>query len=176
MSKYLTIDELNIDNQDLLVQTLLHDVLFQGRLGLPGLEVESHDVAVHLYGIQDKLRPETAEVIVRRQFVGGAANDIGFKRQASGNFAPIISEFDDGYSKYGEAVWGTEVRPGHVRERLSAGLEGAPAGWHNRNDVFTYGRNLNHGRDSEGIDRQEGQCSSRPGRFPRVDRLLRAGG
>jgi hypothetical protein len=78
-------------------------VLFQGRLGLPGLEVESHDVAVHLYGIQDKLRPETAEVIVRRQFVGGAANDIGFKRQASGNFAPIISEFDDGYSKYGEA-------------------------------------------------------------------------
>src|ERR1035438_9623273 len=41
MSKYLTIDELNIDNQEMLVLTLQHDVLFQGRLGLPGLEIES---------------------------------------------------------------------------------------------------------------------------------------
>jgi hypothetical protein len=103
MSKYLTIDELNIDNQDLLVQTLQHDVLFQGRLGLPGLEIESHDLAVHLFGIQDKQRPETAEVIIRRQFVGGAANDIGFKRAESGNFVPIISEYDNGYGQYGEA-------------------------------------------------------------------------
>lgn len=39
---------------------------------------------------------DKAEVIVRRQHVGGAANDLGFKKQADGKFAPIISAYDSG--------------------------------------------------------------------------------
>jgi len=56
--------------------------------------VEVHEQAQPLYGYQGDRRPESAEVIIRRQYVGGAANDVGFKRQASGEFQAIISEFD----------------------------------------------------------------------------------
>lgn len=91
MSKYLNQDEMLITDQVLLVQTLQEHMKFCNGVGL---EVESHIDAVHLIGYQRDTRPETAEVVIRRKYVGGVANDIGFKRQASGNFKPIISQAD----------------------------------------------------------------------------------
>jgi hypothetical protein len=40
------------------------------------------------------VRPQTAEIIVRRRFIGEASNDIGFKPNVDGTFDAIISEFD----------------------------------------------------------------------------------
>jgi uncharacterized protein DUF1257 len=57
-------------------------------------KVETRETAQHLYGYQGDVRPQTAEVIVRRKYVGQASNDIGFKRQADGTFEAIISEYD----------------------------------------------------------------------------------
>jgi hypothetical protein len=57
-------------------------------------EVEVHEAAQHLYGYQGDERPQTAEVIVRRKYIGLASNDVGFKRQADGTFEAIISEYD----------------------------------------------------------------------------------
>lgn len=57
-------------------------------------EVEVHETAQHLYGYQGDLRSQTAEVIIRRQYLGSASNDIGFKRQKDGQFEAIISEYD----------------------------------------------------------------------------------
>jgi hypothetical protein len=37
---------------------------------------------------------DMAEVIVRRRYVGGAANDLGFRKQTDGKYAPIISAYD----------------------------------------------------------------------------------
>ncbi len=56
--------------------------------------VEIHDKAQHLYGYQGDERRQTAEVIVRREFVGHASNDIGFKRNEDGVFDAIISGYD----------------------------------------------------------------------------------
>lgn len=39
-------------------------------------------------------RPQKAEVIIRRKYVGHGSNDIGFWRQQDGTFQAIISEFD----------------------------------------------------------------------------------
>ena len=39
---------------------------------------------------------DKAEIIVRRRNVGGAANDLGFKKQENGKYAPIISRYDTG--------------------------------------------------------------------------------
>jgi hypothetical protein len=61
-------------------------------MGFP--QVEHHEQAQYLYGYQGDRRPETAEVIIRRQFIGPAANDVGFKHQESGVFEAIISEYD----------------------------------------------------------------------------------
>lgn len=74
-----------IKNQNALLKALA-DVGFK--------EVEVHETAQHLYGYQGDLRSQTAEVIIRRQYIGSASNDIGFKRQENGQFEAIISEYD----------------------------------------------------------------------------------
>jgi hypothetical protein len=61
-------------------------------LGLKHVEI--HDTAQHLYGFQGDIRPQTAEVIIRREFIGPSSNDVGFKRNATGAFDAIISGYD----------------------------------------------------------------------------------
>lgn len=39
---------------------------------------------------------DKANIIVRRKFVGGSANDLGFAKKADGSYSAIISEFDSG--------------------------------------------------------------------------------
>lgn len=63
-------------------------------------EVESHAEPAHLYGYQGDVRPERAEVAVRRKHIGRLSNDIGFHRTSDGTFEAIISEYDR--SKYDE--------------------------------------------------------------------------
>lgn len=74
-----------IKHLDALVQALA-DVGFNN--------VEVHETAQHLYGYQGDIRPQMAEVIIRREYIGHASNDIGFKRQEDGQFEAIISEYD----------------------------------------------------------------------------------
>ena len=66
-------------------------------------QIEVHDEPQHLYGYQGDRREQTAHVIIRREHVGRASNDIGFARQPDGTYAAVISEYDGGRdtSKYG---------------------------------------------------------------------------
>jgi len=57
-------------------------------------EVEVHSEKTNLYGFQGDVRPQQAEIVVRRQYVGSASNDIGFARQANGTYTAIISDYD----------------------------------------------------------------------------------
>lgn len=82
---HFTCIKTQIRNRDALVKALA-DVGFH--------EVEVHDTAKNLYGYQGDVRPQTAEVIIRRQHIGVASNDIGFKQQEDGQFEAIISEYD----------------------------------------------------------------------------------
>lgn len=88
---HFTCIKTQIKHQEALVQALA-DVGFN--------KVEVHETAQHLYGYQGDIRPQTAEVIIRREYIGQASNDIGFKRQDDGNFEAIISEYDR--SKYSQ--------------------------------------------------------------------------
>jgi hypothetical protein len=83
-----------MDDQEILVDTLREDMTFSSCVNGLTVEVESHEIADSLLGFQGDVRAETAEVIIRRKFVGPSSNDIGFKRMESGNFKPIISQFD----------------------------------------------------------------------------------
>jgi hypothetical protein len=83
MSKYLVFDELVLKDRRLLLAALAD-------LGYG--EVEEGE-ALPLYGYQGDRRPETAEIVVRRQHVGGASNDLGFARTEQG-YVPVISEYD----------------------------------------------------------------------------------
>ena len=83
MSKYVQFENFSLRDRRLLVAALAD-------LGYTGIE---EGEAVTLYGYGGDARPETAEIVVRRQHLGSASNDLGFKRTAAG-YVPVISEYD----------------------------------------------------------------------------------
>ena len=94
MSAYST-NETQFKDRDLLVKALVE-------CGFTADKVELHNTAQQLIDYRGQATTYTdvngdkAEVIIRRKFVGGAANDIGFKRGTNGNFSAIISQYDRG--------------------------------------------------------------------------------
>jgi hypothetical protein len=60
-------------------------------------QIEAHEDPKHLYGYQGDRREQKANVIIRRNNVGGAANDVGFFRDGDGKYNAIISEYDSGH-------------------------------------------------------------------------------
>jgi hypothetical protein len=94
--------------------------LKQALLDMGLKEVEVHQTATNLYGYQNDKRDQTAEVIVRRKFVGGMSNDIGFKRGEDGTFEAIISEYDK--TKY-SAGWLKKLNQRYTFRKVSAELE-----------------------------------------------------
>lgn len=75
------------------------------RLGFKG-KVEIHQEAKSLYGYQGDRREQQGHIIIRRQHVGQAANDIGFQRQSDGAYRAWISDFDRKENGYNEAWLG----------------------------------------------------------------------
>ncbi|MBU0609161.1 MAG: DUF1257 domain-containing protein [Armatimonadetes bacterium] len=56
--------------------------------------IEVHEQAVPLYGYRGDERPQKAHVVIRRQHVGPAANDVGWERLPDGTYRAWISEYD----------------------------------------------------------------------------------
>jgi hypothetical protein len=83
LSKYLCYPDAVFKDRRLLLAAL-------AELGYGAVE---EGEALALYGYQGDRRPETAEIVVRRQHVGPASNDLGFARTERG-YVPIVSEYD----------------------------------------------------------------------------------
>ena len=90
MSHFTVVKTKLIDRQALV--KALNDLGFKN--------IELHDAAQHLYGYRGDQRAQTAEVIIRRKYIGRASNDIGFKLSQDGTYTAVISEYDR--SKYGQ--------------------------------------------------------------------------
>jgi len=63
-------------------------------VGFERNQIEVHQAAVPLFGYRGDERPQRAHVVIRRQHVGPAANDVGWERQPDGTFRVWISEYD----------------------------------------------------------------------------------
>lgn len=94
MSAY-TRGECFINNQESLVEAL-------NELGFDHVEV--HETPQALYGYHGDVRPEKAHVIIRRKYIGGSSNDIGFVKKENGTYEAIISDYDKGSLGYSN-VW-----------------------------------------------------------------------
>ncbi len=57
-------------------------------------QIESYIEPQSLVGYHGDLRPEKANIIIRRKFIGSASNDIGFIKEENGQYKAIISEYD----------------------------------------------------------------------------------
>jgi hypothetical protein len=64
-----------------------------------GFQPEVHEEPVRLYGHWGDEREDVAHVIVRRDQIHSASNDMGFVRQPDGKFRAIVSEFDRTFSQ-----------------------------------------------------------------------------
>ncbi len=64
-------------------------------VGFDRCQIETHEEAVPLFGYQGDQRPQKAHIIIRRQHVGVAANDVGWERTPDGSYRAWISEYDD---------------------------------------------------------------------------------
>ncbi len=78
--------------KDLLIEALC-------KTGFQRQQIELHETAKNLIGYEGYGRTQSAEIIIRRQHVGTASNDIGFKMTPTG-YKMIISDYDQGrYSR-----------------------------------------------------------------------------
>ena len=80
--------------------------------------------SLSLYGYQSDRRPETAQIVVRRKFIGSASNDLGFQKTDAG-YVAVISEYDQRYIMQGKFL--TNLRTNYnlkSAEKLARNLRG----------------------------------------------------
>lgn len=63
-------------------------------VGFERSQIEVHQDAVVLYGYRGDERLQRAHVVIRRDHVGPAANDVGWERMPDGTYRAWISEYD----------------------------------------------------------------------------------
>lgn len=59
-----------------------------------GYKCDIHNEAKNLRGYQDDIREQKANLIIKKENIGSASNDIGFLRKKDGTYEMIISEYD----------------------------------------------------------------------------------
>jgi hypothetical protein len=107
MSSYASL-QTTFNDRDCLVEALVE-------MGYSREHIEVHDTAQGLYGYHGDLRQQKANVIVRRQHVGGASNDIGWEKQSDGTYTQHISDYD---SHKHNAKWLTGLKASYTQKRF----------------------------------------------------------
>ncbi len=80
--------------------------------------------SLSLYGYQGDRRDESAQIVVRRKFIGSASNDLGFQKTDAG-YVAVISEYDQQYMMQGKFL--TNLRTNYnlkSAEKLARNLRG----------------------------------------------------
>lgn len=115
MSKYMTFTETAFKDRETLLKALAEC----------GYETVEEGEALSLYGYQGDKRPETAQIVVRRKYIGSASNDLGFQKTDAG-FVPVISEYDQRFIMQGKFL--TNLRTNYnlkSAETLARNLRGS---------------------------------------------------
>ena len=63
-------------------------------VGFDRSQIEVHAETAALFGYQGDERPQRAHIVIRREHVGQAANDVGWERLSDGTCRAWISEYD----------------------------------------------------------------------------------
>lgn len=78
-------------------------------------QIEVHETPQHLIDFHGEKRGQMATIIIRRKYVGGAANDIGFNLESDGTYRAYVSDYDQ--RKHGPA-WITELSKSYAEHKL----------------------------------------------------------
>ena len=102
MSHYSEI-ALEIKSVDCLLEAL------QELLNIDKSKIEIHDTPQALYDYRSTARPQTAHIIIRKEYVGSASNDMGVKRNDDGTYTLIVDEYSMSAHGYG-AKWVNKLK------------------------------------------------------------------
>ncbi len=114
MSKYMTFTGTAFKDRECLLKALAEC----------GYGTVEEGESLSLYGYQGDRRPETAQIVVRRKFIGSASNDLGFQKTDAG-YVAVISEYDQQYMMQGKFL--TALRTNYnlkSAEKLARNLRG----------------------------------------------------
>lgn len=113
MSKYAEA-KTNIKDPECLIKALADNgyAVVEDHTGNPQNLVDycGHHTQYLQPGVDD-----TADIIIRRRYVPGASNDIGYKKQADGTYSAIISQYDS--SRHG-AKWQNGVKVSYQKHNI----------------------------------------------------------
>ena len=91
-------------------------------MGFDASKVQVHETAQPLHDYRGRQTHYTdangdkAEIIIPRKYVGGAANDIGFRKTANGTYEAILSAYDRGQGYNG--AWVGKLSAAYARNGL----------------------------------------------------------
>jgi bisphosphoglycerate-independent phosphoglycerate mutase (AlkP superfamily) len=114
MSKYMTFTSAAFRDRECLLNALSEC----------GYSTVEEGDSLSLYGYRGDRRPEMAQIVVRRKFIGSASNDLGFQKTEAG-YVPVISEYDQRYMMRGNFL--TNLRTNYnlkSAEKLARSLRG----------------------------------------------------
>ena len=104
-------------------------------LGFDATMVEVNETAQQLFDYHGRATTYTdidgdkAEIIIRRQYVGSASNDLGFRKTVNGTYEAIISAYDRSGHGYDESWVGllsaSYARHGLIKKASKQGLRHA---------------------------------------------------
>jgi hypothetical protein len=100
MSEYLDC-ETQIKDREELINALVD-------LGIAKSHIEVHNSPVALEGYQGDSRQQKAHIVIRRQHVGSASNDIGFEKTENGTYRAWVSAYDKGHG-LGKSIVGKKL-------------------------------------------------------------------
>jgi len=75
----------------------------------PFQQIDHYSTAKNLKGYKGDTRPQTAEIIIHKKFIGCLSNDIGFKKQSNGEYIAYISEYDSKQVGFNES-WVNQIK------------------------------------------------------------------
>lgn len=85
-------------------------------MGFKAEHIEVNKEPVNLYGYHGDVRPEKAEIVIRRSSISSSSNDVGFQRQPDGTYQAIVSDYD-------------RSGPSTSKNDLTKGLQGFGEKW-----------------------------------------------
>ena len=112
--------ETNITDKGALLRALVKCINGYGEV-IKENWIEVHDEPQNLYGYKGDIRNQKAHIIIRRNHVGHASNDIGFVRDAEGNYSATISDYD--VSSHYNANWRGRLQMHYNIEKSKMELE-----------------------------------------------------
>lgn len=109
MSRYCIVETLFIDKHA-LVLALIETGNWTSD------QVVIYDQPSNLYGYKGDVRPEKANIIIRRKNISRASNDIGFIQNEDGQYEAIISHYDS--RKFGQQ-WMNQLKCNYAFHKIN---------------------------------------------------------